>query len=251
MKKTDDTRVKGIIGTQPLVAGVIVAFFSFLSVAFISDTQPHADMRIEPLSAIVRANERFTTRIVVSADVPVNVFKGELQFDHSKLRVESIDYNTSIADLWAEKPWYENGAGTINFIGGTTREGGFLGTGTLMTVTFVSTDLGPAILSIIDARILAHDGLGTDVSLEDPIDALFTVGDTRLAEETIAEPRPSPAAVAVVRDTKQTDLNGDGDQGIADLSIFMVGMVRGDEKLDFSGDGKVNLSDLSILMSAE
>jgi hypothetical protein len=249
--KHDDRNIKGIIATQPLLAGVIVAFVSLMSVVLVTGDDPLADMRIEPLSGVMHEGETLTVRIVVSAEVPVNVFKGELQFDHTKLRVESIDYNTSIADLWAEKPWYENGDGTINFIGGTTREGGFLGTGDLMTITFVSTGLGPAVMSIIEARILAHDGLGTDVPLTEPIDALFTVDENRLAGETIAQPAPSPSAIAVIREGAQTDLSGDGKQGIADLSIFMVGMVTGDTELDFSGDGKVNLSDLSILMSAQ
>jgi hypothetical protein len=248
MKQSDATR-RGSIGTQPLIAGVIVAFVSLMSVLLIAEDTPPANMRIEPLSGVMHPDEKLTVKVVVSSDVPVNVFKGELVFDHTKLRVESIDYNTSIADLWAEKPWYENGDGTINFIGGTTVKGGFLGTGALMTIVFVPVDLGPAVIQVVDARILAHDGLGTDVPLTEPIDALFTVDDGSIEEETIARPSPVPSAIAVVRDAPQTDLNGDGNQSVADLSIFLVGMVRGDHNLDFSGDGKVNLSDLSILMS--
>ncbi len=251
MAKQDDRNIKGIIGTQPLLAGVIVAFVSLMSVVLMPDGEPLADMRIEPRSGVMHQDDTLTVRVIVSADVPVNVFKGELQFDYTKLQVEKIDYNTSIADLWAEKPWYENGDGSINFIGGTTRSGGFLGTGELLTVTFVSTGLGPAVMSIIDARILAHDGLGSDVTLEEPIDALFTVDEGSIDEETIARPSPSPAAIAVVRDGAQTDVNGDGKQSIADVSIFMVGMVTGNADLDFNGDGRVNLSDLSMLMSTE
>ena len=77
--------------------------------------------------------------------------------------------------MWAEKPWYENGAGTIKFIGGTTRKGGFFGTGSLITITFRAHGTGDAVVRVRDARILAHDGLGTDVPLGEPIDSLFSV----------------------------------------------------------------------------
>ncbi len=240
---------RGIIGTQPLVATAFLAVISFIGVFLMGDEVPHADMRIEPLTGVVLKDTSFTIRVIVTADVPVNVFKGELHFDTTKMRVASIDYNTSIANLWAEKPWYENGDGTLNFIGGTSREGGFLGTGVLMTVTFTSIEAGPALVYVRNARILAHDGLGSDVSLQEPIDALFTVDETSIASETIAMPTPPPAAIAMVNEFPQTDINQDGKQTIADVSIFMVGMVKGDLSLDFTGDGKVNISDLSILLS--
>lgn len=245
------TRKSGFIGTQPLLAGVLFAFISLFGILLIPSERPRADMHIEPQSGTARREEAFTVSIVVTTEVPVNVFKGELYFDHTTLRVASIDYNTSIADLWAEKPWYENGDGTINFIGGTTRSGGFLGTGALMTITFIPITIGPSTLGIVEARILAHDGLGSDVPLKESIDALFTVDASIIEAETVAIPSPHPATITVMHESKNTDLNGDGENGITDLSIFMVGMVRSDPVLDFNNDGKVGLSDLSILMSVE
>lgn len=208
-------------------------------------------MYIEPHTGVFLKDTSFTVRVVVSADVPVNVFKGELRFDFTKIKVASIDYNTSIANLWAETPWYENGDGTLNFIGGTTREGGFLGTGVLMTITFDTVEAGPARMHVHGARILAHDGLGSDVSLQEPLDALFTVDEHRIARETVATPTPPPSEIAVVNELPQTDVNGDGEQTIADVSIFMVGMMSDNLAFDFTGDGEVNISDLSVLMSVE
>ena len=244
---------RGIVGTQVLGAAVILAFISFIGVLLTPSEAPLADMRLEPLSGIIRKDESFKIRVAVSADIPVNVFKGEVRFDHTKLRVESIDYNTSIADLWAEKPWYENGAGTINFIGGTTKTGGFLGTGILMTINFVSTDYGPATLSMNGARVLAHDGLGSDVGIEKPIDALFTVEESVLAKATVASPAPRPASISVIEEAPKTDINNDGKQSIADVSIFLIGLMKDvpPPEYDLNRDGKVNIGDLSTLMSAK
>lgn len=239
----------GIIAQQALVAGVLFAVASFLGVVLAPETGPQADMRIEPQSGVALKGGTFPITIIVNATTPVNVFKGELRFNPAQLRVQSIDYNVSIADLWAERPWYENGEGTINFIGGTTREGGFLGTGSLMTVHFETVEIGETTLQLKDSRILAHDGLGTYIPLGEPIDALFTI-EKSVEEKTVATPLPSPATIAVVQTLPNTDLNGDGQQGIADLSIFMMGMVTKEPALDFNGDGDVGAKDLSILLSA-
>jgi hypothetical protein len=239
----------GIVSVQLLVAGVIVAFISLFSFLVTPELDYDADMYLSPEQGIVRTNEQFVAHLIVDARIPVNVFKGEIRFDPLKLAVVAIEYNTSLADLWAEKPWYENGAGTINFIGGTTQKGGFLGTGTLITITFESHNPGDASITVVDARILAHDGLGSDVSLGKSLDALFHVESPSVEFETIARPDPVPAQVAVVPSLTRTDLNGDGVQTIADVSVFMVGMVHGGEQYDFNNDGVVGAADLSIIVS--
>ena len=188
---------------------------------------------------------------MVSAETPVNVFKGEVLFDPTVLRVDSIDYNTSIADLWAELPWYENGEGTLNFTGGTTQPGGFQGTGSLITVTFRTIGAGVTALKLEDARILAHDGLGTDVALGKPIDAVFEVEQDVIESQTVAAPSSRTSVISVASNAPSTDLNGDGKQSIADMSIFMLHILSTDSRYDFNQDGKVNNVDLSILMTAK
>lgn len=240
----------GMIPQSMLIASAVVAFLSVIGFLIVPlSTTPLADMHIEPLEGVVRVGETFTVDVMVNASTPVNVFKGEIQFDHEKLSVDSIDYNTSIADLWAERPWYENGEGTLNFIGGTTQKGGFLGKGSLIKISFRSLSPGEALIHVTDARILEHNGLGTDVTVKEPIDTIFNVTPSSIDAETIARPEPESAAIDVIPESPSTDLNGDGKQTIADVSIFMLGMFGDDPKFDFNQDGEVDTKDLSILMS--
>ncbi len=242
---------RGVIIHQALAAGAIVALLSLMGVILVPDRRESlADMTIDPPLGLYEVGEEFKIHVMVRADVPTNVFKGEVLFDPTKLQIRGIDYNTSIADLWAERPWYENGEGTLNFIGGTTVRGGFVGTGPLISVTFRTLSTGDASVKIHDARILAHDGLGTDVTLREPIDALFEVSEEKIAAETIAQPIAKPSQISVI-DVKRTDLNGDGVQSILDMSIFMSNLMGEDARYDFNNDGTVDTKDLSILMGAE
>jgi len=204
-------------------------------------------VRIEPAQGTVIAGETFTIEIVVDSSTPVNVFKGLLRFDDEKLEVKSIDYNTSIADLWAEEPWYSNGVGTVNFTGGTTRTGGFTGTGSLVTVTFITKSTGQAAIHMEEMQILAHDGLGTSVPVTVPIDAIFAISKEQLDFETRLETSIPGPTVTVIPAPPQTDLNNDGKQSLADTSIFMTDFFSQNLRSDFNKDEKVDLKDLSIL----
>ncbi len=242
----------GIVAPGALLASAIIAFLSVMGFLVVPlATEPLADMRIEPSSGTLTVGSTFDVKVLVSAKTPVNVFKGALTFDHTKLSVDSISYNTSIANIWAEEPWYRNGEGTLGFIGGTSRSGGFLGDGELLVITFRSMKEGDAVIRFHEARILEHDGLGTDATLESPIDSIFLVEQAELERETVAVPLPDEARIASVKEYARTDLNYDGKQSLADISIFMLNMMGDNPRFDFNTDGKVTTKDLSIILSAE
>lgn len=206
-------------------------------------SEPEATMRIAPKAVSVITGKTVSIDIVVDASTPVNVFAGDLSFDPNVLTVDGIDYNTSIADLWAIRPWYDNGAGTLNFGGGTTRTGGFTGSGSLITVRFKALTTGNGMIAIQNARILRHDGLGTDVALPDPIDALITVLDT--------PPVPETATHILVTDTPpSTDLNGDGKQTFTDVSVMILNMFGTDPRYDLNQDGSIDRADLEMVRNA-
>lgn len=242
---------RGCVPQGVLMAGVVVATLSFLGVALtpLVTTAP-ADMYIIPGRGTTQLNEMFVVEVMVSSRVPVNVFTGEVLFDPRIVRVESIDYNTSIADLWAELPWYENGEGSVNFSGGTTKQGGFVGTGSLIKITFRTIEKGTTVVRLDNTRILAHDGLGTDVALRTPLDAIFEV-ETQVTEATVAEPSVSTATLYVATPPPHTDVNGDGKQSLADVSMFIIHLFGDDARFDFNQDGYIDTKDLSILMGAK
>ncbi len=209
---------------------------------------PTADMRILPKEKVIVPNQSFEVGLIIESSLAVNVFSGELGFNPEILVVESINYNTSIADLWAEEPWYSNGEGTINFGGGTTRAGGFTGTEELLTITFRSLKEGEGVISLTEPQILRYDGLGTPSELVAPIDAIITISNSEVPNLVSRE--NSDIRFLIAEEIPSTDLNGDGTQTIADISIFILGMVGYDRRLDFNLDNKVDTRDLSIILNA-
>ena len=231
-----------------LIASVIATILGYSSISMLPAlVTPVTDMRLEPLTGTTEVGETFTVHVVVTSAIPVNVFKGSIIFDPNVLYIETIDYNTSIADLWAELPWYSNGDGTMNFIGGTTKQGGFTGEGTLVSIRFRAKSVGEAQVSMSEVRILKHDGLGSEAAVKESIDAIFAVEDETLRDETIVQKTAVGPTLTVLPHAPSTDLNGDGKKTILDVSIFMSDMATGNMKSDFNLDGKVNLTDLSIL----
>jgi hypothetical protein len=227
-----------------VIAGIIGISGFLLSTTVI---QAPVSITLEPSGGTRVVGETFVTTLEVKSTIPVNVFKGLVEFDPEKLTITSIDYNTSIANLWAEEPWYSNGEGTLTFIGGTTESGGFIGEGTLIAITFTAKNTGHASVQLKDMQVLQHDGLGTEAPLAAPIENVFAVEAATLSKETVFKAALPGPTVVVVPEAKNRDLNGDGKQTMADVSIFMTDLVSKNLRSDLNGDGAVNLEDLSIL----
>lgn len=223
-----------ILATGIALAGAAVAALT------LSDTTP-AGMRVTPSETTVAVGERATFAVVVESQVPVNAFIGELVFDSDRFVVTDIAYNTSIADLWVEEPWYNRADNSIYFAGGTTAQGGFVGRGVLLSVTLQARAAGNTSLTIRNERILAHDGLGNDVPLATPLDALFSADVTayRVPLNSI-----EPNSIAVVPDLPPLDINGDGQLGFQDISVLLLRFGSTDPRYDFSGDGVAGWADV-------
>lgn len=234
-----------------LVASIIAAVMGVTGIATIENLQRPIDIALTPKKATHVLGDVFEVAVIVRSNEPVNVFSGRISFNKEVLAVERIDYNTSIADLWAEEPWYINGDGTIGFAGGTTREGGFIGEDTLMRITFKSMSTGDASLHLFEERVLKHDGLGTDAQTKNTsIDALFTILPEQLASETKSQEAGEQNSIIVLKEPQASDLNNDGVYSFKDVSVFMVHLGTQNLRSDLSGDGAVTIADLSILLNA-
>lgn len=133
-------QVRGNTITYPVfIAGAIFALLALVNT--VNKPPALTNINLVPNTTVVNNGGVFTTDVVVSSETSVNVFAGTITFDPAFSSVEDIRYNTSIADLWTDEPWYENGDGTITFAGGTTQPGGFVGAGQLMTITFRTKDM--------------------------------------------------------------------------------------------------------------
>lgn len=239
--------IRGTIYPLVLIASAVAGLLALSGSLLSTPSTREATMYIEPSNLSVKPGETFTINVTVVSNLPVNAFAGKIVFDRTVLVVEKIDYNTSIADLWAQEPWYNEGDGTLSFIGGTTKGGGFTGAGSLITVTFKAKGLGNANMWLVDSRILQHDGKGTEAPMALPIDSVFTVIPNELVNVSTKD---ASIDIKVQPQFQNTDLSGDGTTSLGDISIFMVHLATTNLRSDFNNDGKVNTVDLSILLNA-
>lgn len=239
---------QGSVGTPALVGAAILAFITLATLLVPQQTE--TGLSLSPQSATVDIGAVLPIDIVVTATEPVNAFTGDIIFNNEVFSVDRIEYNTSIAELWVTEPWYSKADNTVYFAGGTTKEGGFVGDGVLMTLYLKAERDGFVNVSLEHARILRHDGLGTDVPLPESIDALFTSEPKETVITEVASIDRNERWYRIGNATPSTDLNEDGKTGIRDLSIFMLNLGSTDTRYDLNQDGDVNLKDLSVLMNA-
>jgi len=240
---SDGTRNHGLTLPLTMAATALLAVLALTGFEMLPswNSSTEASLRLVPSVSSVTVGDTFTALVLADASTPVNVFSGELTYNTDVIQIDGIDYNTSIADLWAEKPWYENGDGTMNFGGGTTQRGGFTGTATLITITIRAVGAGDAALNLHNMRILKYDGLGTDAELTTPIDTVLTVIDAPAKKN-------SAATVAIIpTNAPSPDLNNDGRISLADASILMLNLLSTDPRYDLNGDGEVTNRDLELI----
>jgi hypothetical protein len=240
--------IRGTVLPQLLVANLIIGLLAVTGMYLLPNSSG-TNLSLIPTTFISKPGDTFSVQVLTTSDVPVNAFKGTVSFNEKVLSVESINYNTSLADLWAEEPWYQSGGGSISFAGGTTRPGGFTGTESLLTITFKSLNSGNGDLMLTDTQILMHDGLGTEAALTDYIDTLFVVA-SGTTEEAVVHKTESLTDVTVLDKLPQSDINSDGKVNMIDVSLFLVYLPTNNHKGDLNMDGKVNSADLSIILGA-
>lgn len=230
-----------------LVAGIIFSILGFEIVPNINNKDSSfSKIYIESSGNQFNIGDIVTINIKVSSSEPTNVFKGTLIFDPTILLIDSINYNTSIADLWAEEPWYSNGDGTLSFTGGTTKKGGFMGDDKLINVNFKVLTPGKTKLSINDVHILRYDGFGSYAPTSLSTDTIINIvsNESKLVTNKKAVDGPT---IKVLAPIDELDLNNDGKKTIADMSIFMIHLATQNLRSDFNHDGKVNVTDFSII----
>ena len=227
------------LSLRTLLVAVLAVAGAMMATVGLSDRTP-ALMSITPTAATVAVGETATFAVVVESRVPVNAFTGELVYDSDRFIVSSIDYNTSIANLWVEEPWYNRAENSLYFAGGTTQPGGFVGKGELLRVTLQARSAGDTTLTLRNERILAHDGLGNDVALATPLDALFSADVTPYRVELESEHN----FVAVVPEVPPLDVNQDGELGFQDISVLLLNFGSSNAAYDFTGDGTVSWADI-------
>lgn len=174
----------------------------------------------------------------VSAPKPINTVGATIGFDPDTVEIVGVSKVTSFFDLWAEETSIKEQVGEIRFSGGTVQRGGFIGSGTMITLLIRPKKEGTTELSIKDAQIFAHDGKGS-VLESDKRSLLLVVEPAQGANSSPQEMAPL-----------NPDFNSDGSINLADISILAIQLIAPyNARYDLDRDGNVDLKDVSILFA--
>ncbi len=152
--------------------------------------QSGASLILSPSSGSYQAGSTFSVAIAVrSEQEAINAAEALLRFDPNIVNVRTISKANSIFVFWPIEPVFSNSEGTVRFTGGTT--GQYSGArGTIITITFEALREGTLSLSFSEGRILAADGLGTDIT-DRLIGGSYTISGT-VAPDPTPDPIPTP-----------------------------------------------------------
>lgn len=218
----------------PLVA-VVAAFLG----ASVIDTESSSYVRIVSSKTAVEANEEFSIDVYAYAAEPVNAVNISLSFSSEHVTIIGVDIGRSVITLWTQDPYIE---GNKVILSGGTYQKGFKGEHLIATVNVRAKQTGLAQFSAGDIRLLAGDGLGTPVSLDadqsGKLNLFVTDQDTDI--NTIA----AALGLEIV-----TDIDGDGNVTLRDVSVFMAAWATRSRIFDFDGDGRMTFRDFSIILS--
>lgn len=153
-----------------------------------------ATLSMSPSSATIRVGKTVTVSVRVgSADQAMNSAEAAVTFPSDLLQLQSISKTSSIFQFWTTEPAGSNASGRIVFSGGLPSPGFSGGGGNIIRITFLAKAKGTATLGITGAKVLANDGLGTDILTS-------SGGVTYTIQAAEAEPTPVSAPAPQIPD---------------------------------------------------
>jgi hypothetical protein len=147
---------------------LIVVFFnsSIVNIGF-AQAQEKATIFLSPKSETVLVDSTFEISVFLDTHgASINAVELNLKFSADTLRIVEKSGGTSLISLWLEPATYSNAQGTARFTGvipnGITTQSGLI-----TTLTFKAIKSGRAVIEVLpSSRVLANDGLGTNVPVE-------------------------------------------------------------------------------------
>lgn len=139
-------------------------FFIFVVISVFPHIAGAQSVNITAPSASYEAGNTFIVSVSLNtAGKSINTVSGTIDIPSDKIQMQDLRYGNSIITLWVEKPAYNASNGTISFTGGVP--GGYAGSnGPILSFTARAKTAGPAVISILEAKILLNDGQGTEVT---------------------------------------------------------------------------------------
>lgn len=231
-RRTKEKKFNTVHFAFPVV--VIATIFAGLA-SVVSDNNSYVTITT-PVQSVVRDQE-FYIDVTVSAHVPINAVDLNVAYSESTLEILGIDTGTSVITLWTETPYAKDGK--IYLSGGTFRKG-FLGEHQIARIKARAKEAGEARLFVSSSQFIAGDGQGTVVDSDEPTGST----EVRIAVTGDDGVIKGEATVSIV-----TDMDGDGDVDLGDISVFMSAWFTRSKTYDFNHDGRMTFSDFSILLA--
>lgn len=213
---------------------VIVAIALASAAAVLTGSGSFITITTEPAS--VKKGEQFVVVVSATAHVPVNAIDLAVYYPESQMRVDRIDVGESVITLWTEEPHADDG---VVYLSGGTYRRGFMGEHIIAKIRMIATESGTAHVSAGDARFIAGDGKGTEVSVSES-----GMNSTRIYIANADGSIVGEASVYII-----TDIDGDGSVDLRDVSAFMAAWFSRSRLFDFNGDGRMTFRDFSILLA--
>ena len=236
LKERQPTKVVTIRYMFPLV---MLSIFALLGAAVIKGNEK-SYVRLEPSQTMVMKDEHFSIDIYAYAHIPVNAIDIAVEFSPDMVEVESVDTGRSVLTIWTKEPVIEND--TIMFGGGTYRRG-FLGEHLVATIKVKAKYSGKTEFMVRDAQLLAGDGKGTAVMVDEASSLTKT-------SFYIYDQNEDPSQITAKLGIRiNPDIDGDGNVSLRDISAFMASWQSKDTTYDFNDDGRMNFFDFSIILA--
>jgi hypothetical protein len=124
-------------------------------------------LSISPVNGTIIEGSTFDVSVILdSRKNSVNTIELNIKFPTDKLEIIKPAKDKSIFGIWIAPPVYSNTKGTASF-SGVIPNGITTSSGVVVTMTFKAKNTGQAVIKILPtSRILANDGLGTEMSVD-------------------------------------------------------------------------------------
>ncbi len=151
-----------------------------------------ATLSLSPSTGTVADGQTITVSVRVNAGgQAMNSAEGTVSFPKDMLQLQSVSKSGSIFTFWTTEPSGSNASGRVVFAGGLPSPGYSGSKGTILKMTFLAKKEGTATLTMSGGKILANDGLGTNI-LTSQTGASYTI--KQAAEKPQEEKPTTPSA---------------------------------------------------------
>lgn len=211
-------------------------------------TNEQTYIEVTPSQTKVRAGDRLSLDVYVNAHKPVNAIDIEIKVPKSQLKVTGIDTGESVITLWTQDPYFEGD--TVYLRGGTFRKG-FLGKHLIANINVQAVNTGVAYVDVADSLLLAGDGNATEIAAKDigTEQATLYIANADGTFQTVGLEGGGSTLEGSATVMILTDIDGDGDVSLQDVSRFMAAWKSGSAIFDFNGDGRMTFTDFAIILA--